>query len=221
MEVHRAFDEVGAALTTEGQDGHELAGEIMRHARFRANDAWLNLRRRGPRLRLWCAWVRQTCPTTQTIECPIDVGALMQFAATPAAFTRDGERGKTYLELIEELLGATRFEDDHTGWITLRYTFSKMGARLAAAGFVRYSREYAAGQDPFKLPKMVRKLALGRFGLDFDDAASYPTAAAAMFTEGAQISQLFLAGREAIMAEHGRFFFDVATHSDEERPRHH
>ena len=141
----------------------------------------------------------------------------MTFAATQEAQQRDPNSGKTLLELVEGLLQAVAFTDDDSGTLTLTYTFSEMGSRLAAAGFVKYSREYATGQDPFKLPKRLRQLALARIGLDFDDVASYPTAATAMLETGVQISRAFLEDREHIFAMYGRYFFDGDVHPPAKR----
>ena len=218
--IHQAYEEVRDALSREAEGMLSLREmEILEHARYRLNQAWFKVRRRGSRLQLWARWAKCMKPTTQTLRCPVDVGALMEYAQSPAADTYDGDRKKTHLDMIEELLRAVDFEDDATGWITLSYTFSWMGARLAAGGFVRYGREYAEGKDPFKLPKTLRQVALGRFGLDFDDSASYPTAAAALLTEASDVCQMYAdpTTRAIILRTHGLYFFDGATHGEEAR----
>ena len=58
---------------------------------------------------------------------------------------------------------------------------SERGARLVAAGFVRFSREYGVGADPFKCSRAVRDAALGEVSHDLDDVICYPTALQALF----------------------------------------
>ena len=166
--IHEAFESVRDRL---GHAGRQLASptaqqaETLRHARFRVNDAWFKLRHRGSRLRLWMAWRADRAPTTQTLECPIDVVVLRAFLATDAADTVEPNSKRTYGQLVQELLGKTRVGYDGldastgVGTLTIEYHHSKMGARLVAAGFVPKSREYAKGMDPFKWPKWMRAAA--------------------------------------------------------------
>ena len=52
------------------------------------------------------------------------------------------------------------------------------GVAMREAGHIRGSRVYAVGPDPFACSRRVRAAALARFGLDFDDEASFPRAGA-------------------------------------------
>ena len=159
-------------------------------------------------------------PITHTLVCPIDVGALRDFAGNDAALAipmrKDGEPfGGTYRERIERLLAAvtTAKEDVRTGTMTLEYRHSPLGSVLVAAGFVSSSREYATGADPFKEPKLIRTLALARFGLDFDDTASYPHARLAIVDAGRDLCRRFLDSRETIMRQVGdHFLVDTLPH---------
>ena len=62
--------------------------------------------------------------------------------------------------------------------LELEYRHSELGAALVRAGFLRYSREYAIGPDPFKEAKIVRSLAFCGAGPVADDASCYPHALA-------------------------------------------
>ena len=68
--------------------------------------------------------------------------------------------------------------DDDTGYLDIQYRHSALTAALIDAGWLTDGREYAVGADPFKLPKPLRHLALRRFGRAYDDAGSWPRAAA-------------------------------------------
>ena len=110
--------------------------------------------------------------------------------------------------MVVELLAKVEDVKDGVGWLEIKYTHSVVGAQLVAAGYVGFSREYAEGVDPFKLPGAARRAALGRLGLDFDDKAAYPTAAAAVMLAGREVAQTFIRHRKFILEEHGRHFFD-------------
>ena len=69
----------------------------------------------------------------------------------------------------------------HLRSLPISYVHSERGARLVAAGFVRYSREYALGPDPFTCSRLVRDAALQEVSHDLDDAISFPTAQQAVF----------------------------------------
>ena len=74
---------------------------------------------------------------------------------------------------------------DRIAWLDLRYTYgthSKVGERCVAAGHITCPREYARTLDPFlgfgKV--IVKEVAIGRFGTDFDDSGCYSTITAAV-----------------------------------------
>ena len=217
MTVHKAFVEVRDRLNhqvrAQEPSANEHTKQVFRYAKFRVNDAWFKLRQRGPRLQAWTVRQANRQPITQTIECPIDTVRLRAFLLTPEARVWDADRRRTLGSLVQEVLDATRNghagtdEPQGVGTLTIEYRHSKMGARLVAAGFVRCSREYAKGADPFKLPSALRSLALGRLGLDFDDVASYPTAAAALLYVDREIATTFIRHREHILRHHGSYYF--------------
>ena len=78
---------------------------------------------------------------------------------------------------------------------------------------------YATGPDPFACSRRVRAAALARFGLDFDDEASYPRAGAHLIAEGRGLMRLFIAHREAVLAAIGLRFFGGALPAKERRDR--
>ena len=101
---------------------------------------------------------------------------------------------------IRKLLSKTTITDQASGEGTLdiNYRFSAVGDQLAAAGYVVSSREYAEGTDPFKMGRRVRALALGKFGIDLDDSASFPRAAQAFIKTGAERAGFFLKHRKRV-----------------------
>jgi hypothetical protein len=82
-----------------------------------------------------------------------------------------------------------------------------VGDQLAAAGYVVSSREYAEGTDPFKMGRRVRALALGKFGIDLDDSASFPRAAQAFIKTGAERAGFFLKHRKRVFLALSEHFF--------------
>jgi hypothetical protein len=153
-------------------------------------------------------------PITSRLRCPIDVGALNAFAATDAALSipvrKDGQPyGGAYRWRIQRLLEHVQMckGSTITGILVIEYHHSALGAALVNAGFVSSSREYAVGADPFKESKLLRSLALGRFGLDFDDVASYPHARLAIIEAGSDVCRRFLKSRDTIMRQVGAHFF--------------
>ena len=222
-EIHKAFEEIRARLDHErvvAPATTPLEMEVDGHARFKANRAWYALRHRGIRLRQWIKWYNDPTPITQTIECPVDMERLNAFLASPDAALVESTSRKTYGAIAAELLKEVHRTElgGAVGWLTLHYRHSNIGARLTAAGYVSYSREYVKGVDPFRLPRPARHAALGRMGLDIDDHASYPTAAVAMLEAGREVAAAFLANRELILARHGDHYFnDDGTFSDKEK----
>ena len=91
--------------------------------------------------------------------------------------------------------------------MTLSYRHSRLAERLIAAGHISESREYAIEQqkDPFRLPRSLRKIALGRSGVDFDDKAAFPYAKMALVRPCKNAIQTFLTHREPIMTQMGEY----------------
>ena len=91
---------------------------------------------------------------------------------------------------------------DRTAWLDLQYSFgkhSKVGERLVASGHIVCPREYALSLDPFAgFGRIVKEVALGRYGEDYDDAACYPSITAAIVPIGSRMANLFT-------ARYGRF----------------
>ena len=87
------------------------------------------------------------------------------------------------------------------GYVVITYTLSRKGAQLAAAGMIPESREYSKSTDPFALPRRLRYLALHKFGLDFDDASSFPRAALHLIPVGrGRAGQLIRHKKEIVRA---------------------
>ena len=105
------------------------------------------------------------------------------------------------------------------GVIEIEYREAAKGAAMREAGHIQDSRVYATGPDPFACSRRVRAAALARFGLDFDDEASYPRAGAHLIGEGRDSVRLFLAHREVVLAAIGLRFFGDAVPATERRDR--
>ena len=112
-------------------------------------------------------------------------------------------------QFIQRAGNGLRIQTDGTGLLEIAYRHSAKGADMVAAGFIADCRLYAVGADPFKLPSLVRALALARFGIDFDDAASFPHALAFLLRVGKKEANFFLMHRKPILAAIGAYFFDI------------
>ena len=153
--------------------------EAVDRARTRARDAYELLRvptqQRTEADRLIRAGLQ---PVTSTVECPINVGALRRYVRTAGEekdvmqYDSHGRARGTLRELARAFL--ERLGARETARLTYRH--SLLGAELVAAGFVVASREmvYGGAADPFRLPRVLRSVALARRGRDMDDSASYP-----------------------------------------------
>ena len=156
----------------------------------------------------------QVDETTCTIRCPIDVAALDTFAHSPAA--DEVYDGITYRARIRTYLGAVSMGGDGTsGHVEIRYRHTDLAQALVDAGMIAVSRSYARAEDwhkdPFNLPKVLRKLALARFGSDFDDEAAHPRAHLSLVPAGRDQAAFFLAHREEILRKTGAILFPRAT----------
>ena len=160
--VHRAFVEAKSRL--EGaQSRSERGPYAVRHprwqlARRRVNGAWVALADPQTRLQIWSKWMLQRKgPTTSSVQCVIHAAALRALAASPSAPAPGRSPGVTIGGEIAELLRASSDHPHHPDLriLDIEYRHSERGARLIAAGFVRYSREYAIGPDPFRCSKPV------------------------------------------------------------------
>jgi hypothetical protein len=222
--IHRAFVETKARL--EFAQLRQERGVTVRHprwqiARWRVNSAWSVLKQPEARLEAWSRWMlRRKGPVTSSIQCVIHASALRTLLASPAATAPGRSSGVTIGDEILELLSASSESSLHPDLRTLHieYTHSERGARLVASGFVRYSREYAIGPDPFRCSKLVRVAAFGEVSHDFDDAVSFPTAQQALFpsslTDRGSVvhmrqSATLIAHAAAVRAAVGRHFFRV------------
>ena len=120
--------------------------------------------------------------------------------------------GLTWGGVVDTFLrqaGLAEATEDST--LQLKYRMSKKGAMMFVAGYIQHSRVYSIGPDPFKLPRKLRAIALGKFGWDFDDAASFPRACAFCVETGREICEDFLRHREEILMAIGRHFLPAAA----------
>ena len=185
--VHRAFVEAKERIL--GAQSRSEGGISARHprwqvARCRIDAAWLHLRDRDNRLHAWSAWLGQRRgPVTNTIKCVLHGTALHSLLASPVAGGPGRALGATVGSEITELLAASEPHptNPHLRTLDISYRHSERGARLVAAGFVRFSREYGVGADPFKCSRACRDAAMGEVSHDLDDAVSFPTAQQALF----------------------------------------
>ena len=186
-EVHRAFVEAKQRIISAMEKSER--GVTVKHprwqvARCRIDGAWIHLRDRQNRLHEWSAWLdRRRGPVTTTIECVIHATALRALLLSPNAELPGRNPGTTVASEVRELLAASKEHpsDQRLRSLPISYVHSERGARLVAAGFVRYSREYAIGPDPFTCSRLVRDAALQEVSHDLDDAISFPTAQQAVF----------------------------------------
>ena len=86
-----------------------------------------------------------------------------------------------------------------------------------AAGHLTCPREYSLSVDPFVgVGRVVKEVALGRFGGDFDDSACYPTITAAIIPVGSHMATLFTEHKETILIAIGLFYFPELNNDHKE-----
>ena len=156
QEVHRAFVAVRDRL--EREQGRWDRGPTVRHprraaARRAVQAAWHATRGRASRLILWGRWTASMRgPITTTLQSLVDTAALERVANSTDATQPGKYPGRTVGGEIAELLAkaAPDGENAATARVEAHYRHSRRGARIVAAGFVRYSREFVDGPDPFQ-----------------------------------------------------------------------
>lgn len=188
-------------------------------------------RMRSPQLQasVRAAYRAKRWEVTNTLCCPIDVRALEEFMATPAAAavpaTRRGRPNTlSYKAMIESFLPRVQRPQagSRYGWVTVDYHYGDMGRALVDAGVVASAREVAIGphwqSDPFAcLKRELRSLALG-YGFDMDDKMAHPTAKQQIVPQGRASGRLFLKHRKHIMHVQGeRLFPSVPQREQRER----
>ena len=174
---------------------YELALEALEAERHLVEAAdWRAARNRLDAARLACGTpvelrdelqraLQQARPVVTHVWCPIDAGALLDWMRTPQAREvprrKDGTSyGDTGEGLARRLLDACQLRRTCNGrpatwWLKITYRHAELGDWLLAAGWVSFSRLYADGADPFRLPSAIRRIALAKFGWELDDAAAY------------------------------------------------
>ena len=101
-------------------------------------------------------------PITTTLQSLVDTAALAKKVANSADAAQPGKYpGRTVGGEIAALLAKAALdgENTETARIESPYRHSRRGARIVAAGFVRYSREFVDGPDPFQSARLVRTAA--------------------------------------------------------------
>ena len=160
-------------------------------------------------------WGRQR-PTTRTLRCAVDTIRIKQYigkAGPDADLVPNHKDGTPYgcskRQMMRDLLACVTEESfaGMGGFVDLTYRHSRLAERLIAAGHITESREYAMEieKDPFRLPRTLRKIAIGRSGKDFDDKAAFPYAKMALVGPCKNAVRRFLNNREAIMTIMGNY----------------
>ena len=146
-------------------------------------------------------------------QCPIDLLALREFIKSPESLahrTLDNGRKSpnTLRKETQDFLASLHpppTPGQHTYQLPIQWTHSilkPLAERLVASGHITTCREYAIGTDPFKKwGRVIRGVALGKFGDEMDDEASFPTAGAHLIPVGRDISRTYLRHKEAILAQ--------------------
>ena len=173
-------------------------------------------------------------PVTRSTRCPIDIGALKEYAASNAGDIiiiankkhQQQFHKKSVRSIITEFLShvTPKHDYDNTGFIDIYYTHGRRTAALVATGWLTGGREYAKGADPFKLPRRMRNLALRRFGHDFDDSASYPRAALHAIPIFKHLASVLLGGengenRNEIMKKIGNIILPTSMNKADKRSK--
>ena len=192
-----------AALAALEAEQQHVDRDTWHAARRRLELAWYCCRGTAARRRLIEQTLASPRPITDELWCPIDAEALRSWMLTPDAQTvprhKDGTTyGVSGWQLASELLQACT-GDGEVLWLRIKYRHAALGDWLLAAGWVTYSRMYAIGADPFRLPSHIRRIALGKFGWELDDAAAYIRIIARLVPSTRQDVEAFVRSRDDIM----------------------
>ena len=150
----------------------------------------------------------EECRAEYALRCPIDIGALKAYSARHSPSV-----GPTINRFLRSVTGI----DDDTGYLDIQYRHSALTAALVDAGWLTDGREYAVGADPFKLPKLLRYLALRRFGRAFDDAGSWPRAAAHIIPLHHGLGLVLVNNRETILRGLGALLLPLRNAGEQRR----
>ena len=223
VEALRRVDMATASAARFGRPAS--SADMTRRARERLRIAYESLRQPSLRRLLHRrlvyddAGVRLPTPVTSRVRCPIDVSALTLHAivwchdgvplgaavvVTSDAFTRhlnDRTVADVVAIYLQQHVTVPSHSENGIGYVDLAYRHGARTAALVAAGWLTGGRERATG-DPFsELCTCLRRIALRRFGYDFDDAAAYPRAALHAIVPFRHLAGMLLRGdnRECIM----------------------
>ena len=162
----------------------------------------------------------------QQLWVPVDLISLKEFIAHPMSLkkhkkgtTNSGSSMRnTATRLANRIEHDPSLTTDEEGikWINLHYNHCALGKRLVAAGHIKGSRVYATNQgDPFKFGRIIRYIALQRYGIDFDDSGCYPTGLCAKCPIGKEICSTFLKHRKHYLKQLGNSYFPHIQDQDE------
>jgi len=147
------------------------------------------------------------------VDCDINVRGLEEYVAgVPSGAGREKEWRQ-----VKAVLAKAKVVRPGLARLRIEYAYSPMGRGLVEAGHCTGSREYAIGADPFKgWTKGLRGAAFHDIGWGCDDVAAFPMARMAMVPVGRDVTRVFLAYREEIMAKVGDRLFGTQA-GDEAR----
>ena len=193
-------------------------------ARTRVERAWHGCRNLPTLRRLMFHLLSQGRPIISQLWCPIDANALHDWISTPEAqrvpVHKNGTSyGATGAQLAHDLLAACqrpRQNDDvqQAHWLHISYRHAALGEWLIASGWLSYSRLYALGQDPFRLPSAIRRIALGKFGFELDDTAAYLRIVALLVPALQRDIASFLESKPEIMGKVARLLLGHLAQDD-------
>ena len=234
--IERMYEEAqmrlqGAAATAVRFGRPAPSAELILQAEKRLTAAFYMLRRDASRRVRHQQLLACPPPVTARKRCPIDVDALMLYAAAwcvdgvalGLTIVRPSDRhaqhlnGRSVADVI--LSYVQRFvtllpSGGGIGYVDLEYHHGARTAALVAAGWLTGGREWATG-DAFKeLTSELRAVALRRFGFDFDDSAAYPRAALHAIPTFRHLPGMLLRGdnRKSVMAQLGAMLLPSWSH---------
>ena len=111
--------------------------------------------------------------------------------------------GATGEELARRLLDACQLRRTCHGrpatwWLQITYRHAELGDWLLTAGWVSFSRLYADGADPFRLPSAIRRVALAKFGWELVDASAYMRIVSLLLPDLRARVEVYLRSKSAI-----------------------